>query len=79
MRNWINLGSKNARKIMCFLLNQRKKTLISVQDLEYAERLLKICRKIIKLSKRRGNRRFTLYSSSKRKAVLIIICRENGK
>jgi len=65
MRSWINQGSKNASKMMCFLLNQRKKTCISVQDLEYAERLLKICRKIMKLTNRRGNRRYILHVNNK--------------
>jgi len=37
MRNWISQGSKNESKSMCFLVNQRKKTHISVQGLEYAE------------------------------------------
>jgi len=58
MRNWITEGSKNASKRMCILVNQRKKTCISVQDLEYTESFLKTCRKIFRLSKRRGNRRY---------------------
>jgi len=37
MLNLINQEGKNASKRMCFLVNQRKKTCISLQDLEYAE------------------------------------------
>jgi hypothetical protein len=46
MRNWITEGSKYASKMMCVLVNQRIKTCISVQDLEYTESFLRTFFKI---------------------------------
>ena len=76
---WITQGIKVYSKKMQLLDNQRKKTVMEKEDLDYIEHYRKVYRRVIKEAKRSENNSYISSTKNKSKAAWHVINKEVGK